>query len=99
MGRFRPLCKIQAKRGGSSTVVAETIKPPAWWHATRVIQAFDAVLQDKMKKPSLFRLPAMVKDVRTHGRRHRATNSVLAHTRPNDRSVIQDQVQLPLQRR
>ncbi|KAI0296199.1 hypothetical protein BC826DRAFT_908484 [Russula brevipes] len=54
-GRFRPLCKIQAKRGGSSTVVADTIKPPNWWHSTRVIQAFDAVLQDKMKRPSLFK--------------------------------------------
>ncbi|KAH9004017.1 hypothetical protein EDB86DRAFT_2886260 [Lactarius hatsudake] len=54
-GRFRPLCKIQAKRGGSSTVVADTIKPPNWWHSTRIIQAFDAVLQDKMKKPSLFK--------------------------------------------
>ncbi|KAI0308207.1 hypothetical protein B0F90DRAFT_1621067 [Multifurca ochricompacta] len=54
-GRFRPLCKIQAKRGGSSTVVADTIKPPQWWHSTRIIQAFDAVLQDRMKRPSLFR--------------------------------------------
>ena len=54
-GRFRPLCKIQAKRGGSSTVVADTIKPPNWWHSTRIIQAFDAVLQEKMKKPSLFK--------------------------------------------
>src|SRR6267154_1661502 len=54
-GRFRPLCKIQAKRGGSATVVADTIKPPEWWHSTRVIQAFDAVLQDKMKRPSLFK--------------------------------------------
>ncbi|KAI0003680.1 hypothetical protein BJV74DRAFT_881520 [Russula compacta] len=54
-GRFRPLCKIQAKRGGSSTVVADTIKPPDWWHSTRIIQAFDAVLQDKMKRPSLFK--------------------------------------------
>jgi nicotinamide N-methyltransferase len=54
-GRFRPLCKIQAKRGGASTVVADTIKPPNWWHSTRIIQAFDAVLQDKMKRPSLFK--------------------------------------------
>ncbi|KAI0285313.1 hypothetical protein BGY98DRAFT_1092930 [Russula aff. rugulosa BPL654] len=54
-GRFRPLCKIQAKRGGSSTIVADTIKPPSWWHSTRIIQAFDAVLQDKMRKPSLFK--------------------------------------------
>lgn len=35
--------------------MADTIKPPSWWHSTRVIQAFDAVLQDKMKKPSLFK--------------------------------------------
>jgi hypothetical protein len=54
-GRFRPLCKIQAKRGGASTVVADTIKPPIWWHSTRIIQAFDAVLQDKMRRPSLFK--------------------------------------------
>ncbi|KAI9460585.1 DENN domain-containing protein [Lactarius psammicola] len=54
-GRFRPLCKIQAKRGGSSTVVADTIKPPNWWHSTRIIQAFDAVLQEKMRRPSLFK--------------------------------------------
>ena len=36
-------------------VVADTIKPPSWWNSTRIIQAFDAVLQDKMKKPSLFK--------------------------------------------
>ncbi|KAI0275070.1 hypothetical protein BC834DRAFT_815136 [Gloeopeniophorella convolvens] len=54
-GRFRPLCKIQAKRGASSAAVADTIKAPEWWHSTRIIQAFDAVLQDKMKKPSLFK--------------------------------------------
>lgn len=23
------------------------IKPPEWWHSTRIIQAFDTVLQDK----------------------------------------------------
>ena len=54
-GRFRPVCKIQAKRGGSSAAVADTIKPPEWWHSTRIIQAFDAVLQDKFKKPSLLK--------------------------------------------
>ncbi|KAJ7786304.1 hypothetical protein B0H16DRAFT_1489998 [Mycena metata] len=51
-GRFRPVCKIQAKRGASSAAVAEQIKPPEWWHSTRIIQAFDQVLQDKAKKPS-----------------------------------------------
>ncbi|KAA1471484.1 hypothetical protein DENSPDRAFT_850258 [Dentipellis sp. KUC8613] len=54
-GRFRPVCKIQAKRGGSSAAVADTIKPPEWWHSTRIIQAFDAVLQDRFKKPSLLK--------------------------------------------
>ena len=47
-GRFRPICKIQAKRGASTSVVAESIKAPEWWHSTRIIQAFDAVLQDKV---------------------------------------------------
>ena len=47
-GRFRPVCKIQAKRGAASTAVAEMIKPPEWWHSTRIIQAFDSVLQDKV---------------------------------------------------
>ncbi|KIP11944.1 hypothetical protein PHLGIDRAFT_98631 [Phlebiopsis gigantea 11061_1 CR5-6] len=54
-GRFRPVCKIQAKRGAASTAVADMIKPPEWWHSTRIIQAFDSVLQDKMKKPSLLK--------------------------------------------
>ncbi|GJJ09686.1 hypothetical protein Clacol_003910 [Clathrus columnatus] len=54
-GRFRPLCKIQAKRGSTAAVVAESIKAPEWWSSTKVIQAFDTVLQDKFKKPSIFR--------------------------------------------
>ncbi|KAH7883590.1 DENN domain-containing protein [Phlebopus sp. FC_14] len=54
-GRFRPVCKVQAKRGGEMAAVADTIKPPEWWHSTRIIQAFDAVLEDKFKKPSLFK--------------------------------------------
>ena len=54
-GRFRPICKIQAKRGAASTAVADVIKAPEWWHSTRIIQAFDQVLQDKFKKPSLFK--------------------------------------------
>ncbi len=45
----RPVCKIQAKRGASSSVVAESVKAPEWWHSTRIIQAFDSVLQDKVK--------------------------------------------------
>jgi hypothetical protein len=47
-GRFRPVCKIQAKRGASSSAIADTIKAPEWWHSTRIIQAFDAVLQDRV---------------------------------------------------
>ncbi|EJD03960.1 uncharacterized protein FOMMEDRAFT_106299 [Fomitiporia mediterranea MF3/22] len=54
-GRFRPICKIQAKRGASSSVIAESVKAPEWWHSTKIIQAFDQVLQDKFKKPSLFK--------------------------------------------
>ena len=49
-GRFRPVCKIQAKRGAASTAVADMIKPPEWWHSTRIIQAFDSVLQDKVHR-------------------------------------------------
>jgi hypothetical protein len=51
-GRFRPICKIQAKRGASSAAVADQIKPPDWWNSTKIIQAFDDVLQDKVY-PSL----------------------------------------------
>ncbi|KAF7306924.1 DENN domain-containing protein [Mycena indigotica] len=54
-GRFRPVCKIQAKRGASSAAVAEQIQPPEWWNSTRVIQAFDMVLQSKAKKPSFLK--------------------------------------------
>ncbi|KAI9572960.1 DENN domain-containing protein [Boletus coccyginus] len=54
-GRFRPVCKVQAKRGGEMAAVADTIKPPEWWHSTRIIQAFDAVLEDKFRKPSLLK--------------------------------------------
>ncbi|KAH9937703.1 AEX-3 domain-containing protein [Fomitopsis serialis] len=54
-GRFRPVCKIQAKRGAASTAVADMVKPPEWWHSTRIIQAFDSVLADKMKRPSLLK--------------------------------------------
>ncbi|KAK0506225.1 DENN domain-containing protein [Armillaria luteobubalina] len=63
-GRFRPVCKIQAKRGASSTAVADQIKPPEWWHSTRIIQAFDSVLQDKYKKPSFLRRIGMFGSVR-----------------------------------
>ncbi|KAL6309956.1 AEX-3 domain-containing protein [Sparassis latifolia] len=54
-GRFRPVCKIQAKRGAASTAVADMVKPPEWWHSTRIIQAFDSVLAERMKKPSLLK--------------------------------------------
>ena len=54
-GRFRPVCKIQAKRGASSSVIAESVKAPEWWHSTRIIQAFDQVLQDKVRELSLNR--------------------------------------------
>ncbi|CAE6413641.1 unnamed protein product [Rhizoctonia solani] len=54
-GRFRPLCKIQTKRGSSTAVVAESIKAPEWWHQTKVLQAFDTVLKDRARKPSLLK--------------------------------------------
>ena len=53
-GRFRPVCKIQAKRGASSAAVADQIKPPEWWHSTRIIQAFDSVLADKVSRPNIY---------------------------------------------
>ncbi|KAG8911298.1 hypothetical protein FRC01_005792, partial [Tulasnella sp. 417] len=52
-GRFRPLCKITSKRG--SSVVAESIKAPEWWHQTRVVTAFDTVLKERVKKPSFIK--------------------------------------------
>lgn len=55
-GRFRPICKIQAKRGASVAAVAEQIKHPEWWNSTRIIQAFDSVLQDKVCVISVFLL-------------------------------------------
>ncbi|TCD71538.1 hypothetical protein EIP91_008919 [Steccherinum ochraceum] len=67
-GRFRPVCKIQAKRGAASTAVADMIKPPEWWHSTRIIQAFDSVLQDKFKKPSLLKRISSFGTVRTSPR-------------------------------
>ncbi|KAK7058963.1 hypothetical protein VNI00_001587 [Paramarasmius palmivorus] len=63
-GRFRPVCKIQAKRAGSSAAVADQIKPPEWWHSTRIIQAFDTVLQEKFKKPSFFKRISMFNSVK-----------------------------------
>ena len=57
-GRFRPVCKIQAKRGASSAAVADQIKPPEWWHSTRIIQAFDSVLADRVR--SIESLPVPV---------------------------------------
>ncbi|KAF9568391.1 hypothetical protein CPC08DRAFT_679274 [Agrocybe pediades] len=58
-GRFRPVCKIQAKRGASSAAVADQIKAPEWWHSTRIIQAFDSVLADRFKKPSFLKRISM----------------------------------------
>lgn len=48
-GRFRPLGKIVTKKGASSTAVAESIRAPDWWHQTKVVQAFDSVLRDKVR--------------------------------------------------
>ncbi|EJU01827.1 hypothetical protein DACRYDRAFT_66769 [Dacryopinax primogenitus] len=59
-GRFRPLCSIKTRRGAPSAVYAEIIPPPEWWFQPRVIQAFDSVLKDKYKKPSLLKRLAML---------------------------------------
>ncbi|KAF9076301.1 AEX-3 domain-containing protein [Rhodocollybia butyracea] len=63
-GRFRPVCKIQAKRGASAAAVADQIKPPDWWNSTKIIQAFDSVLQEKYKKPSLLKRIGMFGSVK-----------------------------------
>lgn len=49
-GRFRSVCKIQAKRGASSSVNVETISPPEWWQSTKVVQAFNEVLQARVSE-------------------------------------------------
>lgn len=54
-GRFRPVCKIQAKRGVASTAVADMVKPPEWWHSTRIIQAFDSVLAEKVRSSPILK--------------------------------------------
>lgn len=48
-GRFRPLTKIQSKRSGISTIAAESVAPPEWWNGPKVIQAFNAVLTEKVR--------------------------------------------------
>ena len=35
--------------------MADQIKPPEWWHSTRIIQAFDGVLADRVCHWTLFR--------------------------------------------
>ena len=70
-GRFRPVCKIQAKRGASSAAVADSIKPPEWWHSTRIIQAFDGVLQDKVCRKALSIGGIVVDSVAHHSSRSR----------------------------
>ncbi|CAG7852425.1 SubName: Full=Uncharacterized protein {ECO:0000313/EMBL:CCA70849.1} [Serendipita indica DSM 11827] len=54
-GRFRPVVKIQSRRGASSSVSTELINPPDWWNWTRVVGAFNEVLQDRDKPLSLFK--------------------------------------------
>jgi nicotinamide N-methyltransferase len=48
-GRFRPVVKIQSRRGAASNVGTEAIKPPEWWNWTRVVAAFNEVLQDRVR--------------------------------------------------
>jgi nicotinamide N-methyltransferase len=57
-GRFRPLCKIQAKRGVSNaaaSVISEAIKAPEWWNGPKVLQTLDVILTEKMKRPSFLK--------------------------------------------
>jgi EEF1A N-terminal glycine/lysine methyltransferase len=57
-GRFRPLCKIQAKRGVSNaaaSIISEAIKSPEWWNGPKVIQTLDTLMTEKLKKPSFFK--------------------------------------------
>ncbi|EJD47768.1 hypothetical protein AURDEDRAFT_113372 [Auricularia subglabra TFB-10046 SS5] len=54
-GRFRPLTKIQSKRAGIASAAAESVAPPEWWNGPKVIQAFNAVLTEKSKKPSFLK--------------------------------------------
>ncbi|KAG8803291.1 hypothetical protein FRC17_006213, partial [Serendipita sp. 399] len=54
-GRFRPVVKIQSRRGATSSVSTEAIHPPEWWNWTRVVSAFNEVLQHRDKPPSLFK--------------------------------------------
>ena len=79
----RPICKIQAKRGAASTVFADVIKAPEWWHSTRIIQAFDQVLQEKFNKPSLFK----------------RISSFGSYKRPPQLSAAERLIQLPIRKR
>ncbi|PVF93803.1 hypothetical protein CPB86DRAFT_767097, partial [Serendipita vermifera] len=54
-GRFRPVVRIQSRRGAASNVGTEAIKAPEWWNWTRVVGAFNEVLQDRDKPLSLFK--------------------------------------------
>ncbi|KAH9942639.1 hypothetical protein B0H21DRAFT_522821 [Amylocystis lapponica] len=51
-GRFCTVCKLQAERGAVSTVVADIMVKQ---HSTHIIQVFNNVLADKMKRPSLLK--------------------------------------------
>jgi hypothetical protein len=82
-GRFRPICKIQAKRGAASTAVADVIKSPEWWHSTKIIQAFDSVLQDKVHQfSSFFSLPELC--ARICSSRNPLCFNVSVHLDPSD---------------
>ncbi|KAF5390328.1 hypothetical protein D9757_002945 [Collybiopsis confluens] len=82
-GRFRPICKIQAKRGASASAVADQIQAPNWWHSTRIIQAFDSVLQEKYKKPNIFKRISLFGGVR----------------RPPQLSATEQMIQLSIRKR
>ncbi|KAG2120279.1 hypothetical protein BD769DRAFT_1748999 [Suillus cothurnatus] len=54
-GRFRPVCKIQARRSGETAAVADTIKAPEWWHFTRI------------SKHLIFKKPSFLKRLSSFG--------------------------------
>ncbi|KIM25078.1 hypothetical protein M408DRAFT_26482 [Serendipita vermifera MAFF 305830] len=60
-GRFRPVVKIQSRRGASSSVGTEAIDPPDWWNWTRVVAAFNEVLQHRDKPVSLIKRIANIR--------------------------------------
>jgi EEF1A N-terminal glycine/lysine methyltransferase len=80
--------------------VADVIKPPEWWHSTRIIQAFDQVLQDRVRRntSSIFMLltacdqmkpPSLLKRISSFG----------SPKRPPQLTVAEQHIQLSIRKR